>query len=84
MASKKCGGSSKNGRDSNPRYYGLKKADGQSVLAGNILVKQLGTKFFPGENVGLGRDWTLFAKSDGVVKFSTGFKRRKYINIILK
>lgn len=82
MASKKAGGSSSNGRDSNPKYLGVKKFGGEKVLSGNILVRQKGNKFFPGENVGVGRDFTLFATRDGEVKFSVGFKRRKYINII--
>jgi len=79
MAHKKGGGSSKNGRDSNPKYRGVKKFGGQSVRAGNILVRQVGTKFHPGHNVGIGRDFTLFALIDGVVKFSG--KTRKKINI---
>ena len=69
MAHKKGQGSTRNGRDSNPQYRGVKRHDGQVVTAGNILVRQLGTKFHPGKGVGVGRDWTLFALRDGVVKF---------------
>jgi large subunit ribosomal protein L27 len=78
MAHKKGQGSTRNGRDSNPQYRGVKRGDGQAVLAGNILVRQLGTQFHPGKNVGLGRDYTLFAKIDGQVKYERfrGGKRR--------
>ena len=69
MAHKKGQGSTRNGRDSNPQYRGVKKGDGQVVRAGNILVRQLGTRFHAGRNVGVGNDWTLFAKVDGHVKF---------------
>ena len=69
FAHKKGGGSTDNGRDSNPKYLGVKRADGQSVLAGNILVRQRGSKFKPGNNVGIGKDDTLFALIDGTVKF---------------
>jgi large subunit ribosomal protein L27 len=78
MAHKKAGGSSRNGRDSNAQRRGVKRFGGQVVRAGNILVRQLGTKIHPGSNVGLGRDYTLFAKVDGVVtyeKFGQGRKR---------
>ena len=71
MAHKKAGGSSKNGRDSKGQRRGVKRYGGQVVRAGNILVRQLGTRFHPGKNVGLGRDYTLFSKIDGVVKFET-------------
>ncbi|MFP3983473.1 MAG: 50S ribosomal protein L27 [Desulfurivibrionaceae bacterium] len=81
MSHKKAGGSSKNGRDSNAQYRGVKRFGGQKVIAGNILVRQLGTKFHPGENVGLGRDYTLFAKSDGVVTFEKFGKNRKRISV---
>lgn len=77
MAHKKGGGSSRNGRDSNPQYLGVKKYEGQVVKAGNILMRQRGTKFHPGYNVGMGRDNTLFAKSDGTVKFEGGEARRR-------
>jgi large subunit ribosomal protein L27 len=70
MAHKKGQGSTRNGRDSNPKFLGVKRADGQFVLAGNILVRQRGTKIKAGENVGIGRDHTLFSLVDGVVKFS--------------
>lgn len=78
MAHKKGQGSSRNGRDSNAQFRGVKRHDGNFVTAGNILVRQLGTKFHPGQNVGVGRDWTLFALVDGVVRFETfrGGKRR--------
>ena len=69
MAHKKGQGSSRNGRDSNPKYLGVKRSDGQVVRAGNIIVRQRGTKIKPGLNVGLGRDHTIFALIDGVVKF---------------
>jgi len=69
MAHKKGQGSTRNGRDSNPKYRGVKRHDGQPVIAGNILVRQTGTKIHPGRNVGLGRDFTLFALSDGVVRY---------------
>ena len=69
MAHKKAGGSSRNGRDTEGRRLGVKKSGGQSVIAGNILVRQRGTRFRPGANVGIGRDHTLFALTDGVVKF---------------
>ena len=70
MAHKKGQGSTKNGRDSNPKYRGVKRSDGMTVSAGSILVRQVGTKIHPGVNVGLGRDYTLFALKDGVVRFS--------------
>lgn len=69
MAHKKAGGSTRNGRDSNPKYLGVKKFGDEFVIAGNILVRQRGTRFHAGPNVGLGRDHTLFAKIDGFVKF---------------
>ena len=77
MAHKKAGGSSKNGRDSNAQRRGVKCFGGQRVSAGNIIVRQLGTKFHPGNNVGLGKDYTLFSKIDGVVTFETRGKRKK-------
>ena len=76
FAHKKGQGNSTNGRDSNPQYRGLKKTEGCVVKAGNILVRQCGTKFHPGTNVGLGRDYTLFALKDGVVKFTTKGARK--------
>tara|TARA_B100000965_G_scaffold296201_1_gene254422 strand:- start:2471 stop:2728 length:258 start_codon:yes stop_codon:yes gene_type:complete len=79
MAHKKGQGSSRNGRDSESKRLGVKKFGGQSVLAGNILVRQRGTKFSPGRNVGLGRDWTLFALTDGRVEFDKNGRR---INVI--
>ncbi|UCE64663.1 MAG: 50S ribosomal protein L27, partial [Nitrospirota bacterium] len=77
MAHKKGGGSSRNGRDSNPQYLGVKAFSGQSVNSGSIIVRQRGTKFHPGMNVGLGKDYTLFAKVTGVVKFEGPTKRRR-------
>jgi large subunit ribosomal protein L27 len=82
MAHKKAGGSSKNGRDSESKRLGVKRFGGEQVTAGNILVRQRGTKFHPGDNVGLGRDHTLFAKADGRVVFQTrGPKSRTYVNV---
>ena len=74
MAHKKGQGASRNGRDSNAQHRGIKKYGGEAVCAGNILVRQCGTKFRPGRNVGLGRDYTLFALADGTVRFGTGRK----------
>ncbi|MBI1249588.1 50S ribosomal protein L27 [bacterium] len=79
MAHKKGQGSSRNGRDSNPQYRGVKKYGGQSVTAGSILVRQLGTKFRAGKNVGMGKDYTLFALTDGTVMFDQGSRR---VNIV--
>ena len=83
MAHKKAGGSSRNGRDSAGRRLGVKKFGGESVLAGNIIVRQRGTKFHPGLNVGKGRDDTLFALKTGNVEFKNkGINKRKFVNII--
>lgn len=83
MAHKKAGGSTRNGRDSESKRLGVKRFGGQAVIAGNILVRQRGTKFHAGDNVGLGKDHTLFAKADGVVKFEVkGPKNRKYVSIV--
>ena len=81
MAHKKGGGSTKNGRDSNSKRLGAKRADGQFVLAGNILVRQRGTKIHPGTNVGIGGDDTLYAKADGVVKFERLCADRKKVSV---
>jgi len=82
MAHKKAGGSSRNGRDSESKRLGVKIYGGQAVKAGNIIVRQRGTKFHNGTNVGCGRDYTLFALSDGVVKFEVkGPKNRKYVSV---
>jgi large subunit ribosomal protein L27 len=82
MAHKKAGGSTRNGRDSNPKYLGVKRFGGESVLAGNIIVRQRGTRFHAGDNVGVGRDHTLFALADGTVRFeSRGMPLRKYVTI---
>jgi len=83
MAHKKAGGSSKNGRDSQSKRLGVKLFGGQAVRAGNILVRQRGTKYHPGVNVGLGRDHTLFAKVDGQVRFDKkGPKQRQYVSVV--
>lgn len=84
MASKKGVGSSKNGRDSESKRLGIKRADGQFVSAGSILVRQRGTKFHPGNNVGIGGDDTLFAKIDGAVKFERMGKDRKKVSVYSK
>ncbi len=81
MASKASGGSTKNGRDSHSKRLGVKRFDGQIVRAGNILVRQRGTKVYPGNNVGMGSDFTLFALVDGVVKFETR-KNKKLVSVI--
>ena len=81
MAHKKAGGSSRNGRDSKGRRLGVKKFGGQIVLAGNILVRQRGTVYHPGDNVGLGRDHTLFALADGFVGFHTSSKGRTFVSV---
>ncbi|MDF2867889.1 MAG: ribosomal protein [Gammaproteobacteria bacterium] len=82
MAHKKAGGSTRNGRDSNPKYLGIKAYGGEFVTAGSIIVRQRGTKFHPGSNVGLGRDHTIFALTDGIVGFVIkGEKNRKYVTI---
>ncbi|HYW03933.1 MAG TPA: 50S ribosomal protein L27 [Gammaproteobacteria bacterium] len=83
MAHKKAGGSTRNGRDSESKRLGVKRFGGQHVTAGSIIVRQRGTHFHPGENVGIGRDHTLFAKSDGKVAFRTrGPAGRKYVSIV--
>ncbi len=82
MASKKAGGSTKNGRDSNPKMRGVKRFGGEAVKAGSILVRQVGTVFHPGNNVGLGRDFTLFALIDGVVKFEHKDRRRQKVSVV--
>ncbi len=82
MAHKKAGGSSRNGRDSPGQRLGVKMFGGQAISAGNIIVRQRGTKFFAGENVGMGKDHTLFATTDGQVQFRQGYKRRTYISVL--
>ena len=82
MAHKKGQGSSRNGRDSNPQYLGVKKYGGEKVVAGNIIVRQRGTKFHPGVNVKRGNDDTLFAVSDGFVKFEKKRDDRKYVSVL--
>lgn len=82
MAHKKSGGSSSNGRDSAGRRLGVKKFGGEKVIAGNIIIRQRGTKFWPGVNVGMGVDHTLFALTDGAVKFTTKRNDRCYVNIV--
>ncbi|MDT3701355.1 MAG: 50S ribosomal protein L27 [Thermincola sp.] len=81
FAHKKGVGSSRNGRDSNPKYLGVKRSDGMVVAAGNILVRQRGTKIHPGNNVGIGKDDTLFALIDGIVKFERKGKDRKQVSV---
>jgi len=82
MAHKKAGGSTRNGRDSNPKYLGVKHYGGEAVLAGNIIVRQRGTRFHAGDNVGIGRDHTLFALKDGKVRFEhKGLPKRKFVSI---
>lgn len=84
MAHKKAGGSSRNGRDSNAQRRGVKIYGGQKVRAGNILVRQLGTKIHPGENVGLGKDYTLFAKIDGIVAYERLGRSRKKASVYVE
>ena len=81
MAHKKAGGSSKNGRDSNAQRRGVKRFGGNRVRAGNILVRQLGTKIHPGENVGLGKDYTLYAKIDGIVAYERMGRLRRKVSV---
>ncbi len=82
MAHKKAGGSSRNGRDSEGRRLGVKCFGGESVIIGNIIVRQRGTKMHPGKNVGLGKDHTLFALADGTVNFRRGLKGRMYVSVV--
>ena len=81
MAHKKAGGSSRNGRDSESKRLGVKKFGGEAVVAGNIIVRQRGTQWWPGQNVGMGRDHTLFALTEGTVTFRKGLKGRTFIPI---
>lgn len=81
MAHKKGVGSSRNGRDSNPQYRGVKKFGGEFVLPGNIIIRQCGTKIHPGENVGMGRDYTIFSLIEGQVKFERKDKKRKKVSV---
>ncbi|CUH41540.1 MULTISPECIES: 50S ribosomal protein L27 [Ruegeria] len=82
MAHKKAGGSSRNGRDSAGRRLGVKLYGGQAAISGNIIVRQRGTKFWPGEGVGMGKDHTIFATVDGAVKFHKGLKNRTFISVL--
>jgi len=82
MAHKKAGGSSRNGRDSKGRRLGVKKFGGEAVIPGNILVRQRGTKFWPGAGVGLGRDHTIFAVAEGRVTFHSGLKGRTFVSVL--
>ena len=82
MAHKKAGGSSRNGRDSAGRRLGVKKFGGEKVLAGNIIIRQRGTKVLPGDNVGIGKDHTLFATSPGVIKFRENSKGKMFVNVV--
>jgi large subunit ribosomal protein L27 len=81
MAHKKAGGSSRNGRDSPGQRLGVKLFGGQKITAGNVIVRQRGTQFHPGENVGMGKDHTLFALTEGQVTFRKGLKRRTYVHV---
>ena len=82
MAHKKAGGSSRNGRDSPGQRLGVKLFGGEKIAGGNVIVRQRGTKFWPGDNVGMGKDHTLFALTDGQVAFKTGFKRRTFVSVV--
>ena len=82
MAHKKSGGSSKNGRDSNPKYLGVKKYGGEHVVPGNIILRQRGTKTYPGQNVGMGKDHTLFALTEGKVEFRRKSGNRQFVSVI--
>lgn len=82
MAHKKAGGSTRNGRDSNPKYLGVKRYGGERVKPGNIIVRQRGTAFHPGRNVGMGRDHTLFALVDGQVHFKVRGKGRRIVDVV--
>lgn len=82
MAHKKAGGSTSNGRDSNPKMRGVKKYGGEAVIIGNIIVRQKGTKVLPGQGVGMGRDFTLFALRDGQVKFKWFNKDKKIVSVV--
>ena len=81
MAHKKAGGSSRNGRDSAGRRLGVKKSGGQAVIPGNIIVRQRGTKYYPGDNVGIGKDHTLFALTEGRVEFRTKANQRTFVSV---
>ncbi len=82
MAHKKAGGSSRNGRDSAGRRLGVKKFGGEAVIPGNIIIRQRGTQWWPGANVGMGKDHTIFATSEGAVKFHKGLKGRTFVSIV--
>lgn len=82
MASKKAGGTTKNNRDSQSKRLGVKKFGSQAVIPGNIIIRQRGNKFYAGQNVGQGKDFTLFALKSGKVEFSKGFRNRTFVNVI--
>jgi large subunit ribosomal protein L27 len=82
MAHKKAAGSTSNGRDSNPKMRGTKKYGGETVISGNIIVRQKGTKLFPGTGVGMGRDFTIYATTDGVVKFTHYTRSKKLVSVV--
>ena len=84
MAHKKSGGSSNNGRDSIGRRLGVKKFGGEAVIPGNIIIRQRGTQYYPGENVGMGTDHTIYATADGVVEFKHSVKNRTYVSVVTK
>lgn len=82
MAHKKAGGSTRNGRDSNPKMRGVKKYGGEHVISGNIIIRQVGTTVHPGQGVKMGRDFTIFAIMDGIVKFTNFNKKRKVVSVV--
>lgn len=82
MAHKKAGGSSRNGRDSNPQFLGVKKYGGEKVVAGNIIIRQRGTKWYPGTGVGIGKDHTIYAVMDGVVQFSRKAGNKSVVSVV--
>lgn len=84
MAHKKGAGSARNGRDSNPKMRGVKRYGGEYVIPGNIIIRQCGTKFHPGDNVGMGRDYTIFAKVEGFVYFHQGCGRHRLVSVYLE
>lgn len=81
MATKKAGGSTKNGRDSNPKYRGIKAFGGEFVTAGSIIVRQVGTKIHPGTNVDMGKDFTIYARTDGLVRFENKSRKRQKVSV---
>ena len=82
MAHKKAGGSTKNGRDSNPKMLGVKRYGGENVIPGNVILRQRGTQFLPGTGVGIGRDYTIFARQEGKVQFTNWTKKKKMVSVV--